>query len=209
MYVYLDDMKAYLNIREGDDNKDVLLAEMLGTAQNHVDEWCHRTFEPYTQVRYYDRTSVDLMIRDETEHDVILYSMPCLYLDEDIVSVATLTNGDGTVVSPSNYRLWPRNENPKSQIRLINGINWAFASIDAEIAVDGTWGYAPEPPENIKMAVKLLVARWFRLRNANWIDEIGTIPSSQDNDSQWANAYTRAMPRDVMDLLAPYKKQAR
>lgn len=89
-----------------------------------------RHFHPLIQTRYRDATL-----------DV---SGSALYLDDDLLSATTVTNGDAVAVSSSNYVTEPRNETPYYALTLkgSSGLVWTY-STDAEnaISIAGVWGY--------------------------------------------------------------------
>lgn len=206
-YVDVGDMKAYLRQPISND-EDVILGELISIAKDHIDSWCGRHFNVVTQTRYFDQDAVDMLILDERYHEMMVYTAPRLSLDDDLIAVSGLTNGDGTTIVSSNYRLMPRNSTPKQEIILLNGLAWAFTNIWSEIAVTGTWGYGSTVPDSVALASRLLVSKWFRYRNVGWIDEFGNVPSGDESRHPARLAGTRAMPVEVLDLLSPFKKIA-
>jgi hypothetical protein len=71
--------------------------------------------------------------------------------------IVTVTNGDGTTISASNYVTEPR-QGPYYGITLKSAVSWTYNtddSIDA-ISIEGKWGYSASPPADIKEACILL-----------------------------------------------------
>lgn len=68
-----------------------------------------------------------------------------LMLDRELLSLTTLTNGDGTVITSDYYRLYPLREDAKWMIRLVGGMYCFMPSVEtyglADISVAGVWGY--------------------------------------------------------------------
>jgi hypothetical protein len=110
---------------------------LLESAQTFIEEETGRRFEAATQTRYYKGDAVPF-------HDPTL-----LLVDDDLLTVTSLTNGDGTVIASSLYWLEPRNKSPKFGIRLKSGAAWSFGT-DGEVAVAGTWGYTAAASADVK-----------------------------------------------------------
>ncbi len=130
-YTTLAAAKRVLGIDAADTTDDTLLNELLVEAQSAIELHCDRTFEAATLTKYYGSGS--LRAQD-------------LILDADLLSVTTLTNSDGSVLSGSSYSLWPRNSTPSTRIRLKSTATWYFADADSEISVLGSWGYSSTAP---------------------------------------------------------------
>ena len=76
-----------------------------------------------------------------------------LVLDDTLLSVTTLTNGNGDSIASSEYFLMPRSYERKSFIRIkeASTVAWDFDT-DGFIAVAGRWGYTASVPEDIRQA---------------------------------------------------------
>lgn len=121
-----------------------------------------------------------------------------LMLDEPLVSVSTLTNGDGAVLAGDAYRLVPRNTMPKWGIELRSGYGWQW-SVDGEIAVTGVWGAAATVPEPVREACLALAAWMFKRYQAGLQDVTASPELGQA-------VYAESVPKQVKALLAPYKR---
>ena len=179
MYLSIEALKAYLNITSAAD--DALLTDLLDSAQKAIESYCRRRFEATTTTRYYRADSV--------YGDV-------LHLDDDLLSVTTLTNGEGTVITSANYFLEPRNETPKGRIRLKSGYTWTF-NTDGEISIAGSWGWSSTPPADVVQAVKRLCAFEYKQRDAQ-IFETVALPEIGEL------RIPPVIPPDVKLLLAPF-----
>src|SRR5574340_1235085 len=101
-YTTLADVKAYLGISVTTD--DTLLTALIPRAQTAIETYTGRKFEATTATHYFHNEDV---------------TGQYLYLHyDDLLTVTTLTNGNGTVIDAANYRLEPRNTSPKYAIRL-------------------------------------------------------------------------------------------
>ena len=69
-----------------------------------------------------------------------------LWVDDDLLEVISITNGDDTTVSDSDYNLVPKNDSPHYAIKIIQSSNlyWTLDSAgnsEAVIDVEAIWGY--------------------------------------------------------------------
>ena len=68
-----------------------------------------------------------------------------LYLDDDLLTLSSVTNGDGASIAGSALRLWPRAALAKAGVTapLASGLAWYPDGADTQevIAVSGSWGY--------------------------------------------------------------------
>lgn len=187
-YCTTAEVKVYKDIAQSDD--DVLLAALITRASARIDRFCARTFTARAETRYFDA------LRDVDRQK--------LYLDDDLISVTSITNGDGTTVTSGQYVLEPVNHTPKYQIRLkaSSGISWTYQTDpESAITVSGLWGYASGtvPPDDIKHAAVRLSAWYYDQRPAPFerqaFLDTGVIVTPAD------------MPPDVRILLDPYKRR--
>lgn len=108
---------------------DAVIEDLIERASRRVDDMCGRVFYPFVATRYYDLPKG----RD-------------LWLEDDLLEVTTLTNGDTNAVSASEYKLHPANEYPKYALKLkdISSEIWeedSDGSGEQVISLLGFWGY--------------------------------------------------------------------
>ena len=188
-YCTVADVKQYLGNTTTDD--DTLLGELIPRAQKAIETHTHRVFEATS-----DTTRVFDADCDTDDR--------LLYLDEDIVSITTVTNGDGTTVTSSQYVTYPRNRTPyyAVELKLSPGIIWEYdSSSDPEgaISVTGKWAYSESPPDDIVHACIRLVGYYYRQKDSQVYDttatpELGTI------------TVPMGLPKDVKTIVRPYVK---
>jgi len=136
-----------------DADDDGLLTSFIETASRYIDGDTHRTFYPRTETHLYD-----------------LPDGLSLYIDDDdLLSVTTLTNGDGLVIPPTGYNLYPLNTYPKHEIRLkwSQNVYWQYSAAgdsEAVISVEGTWGYSATPPRDIATLTMALAHNLYKAR---------------------------------------------
>jgi hypothetical protein len=186
-YCTLDDVKAYLGTDKVAD--DAQLSLLIERARARIDSYCQRTFTGVTATRYYHAV-----------YDVY-QDQRMLMLDRDLLTVTRITNGDGEVLSASNYLLLPFNEPPYYGIMLrrSSGKVWTYINDpEAAIVVEGTWGFSSTPPDDIVHAAVRLVAWYYHQADAPFetqgMPELGVVTVPSD------------MPADIKALLAPYQR---
>lgn len=133
LYATLAEYKAYSTARgqtaTTDATDDGVIVDLLDAASRHLDDKTGRQFYPSVETRLFD-------IPLDSE----------LLLDADLLAVTTLTNGDSTVLTTTDYILEPANSYPKFGIRLkdVSSYAWAASSANSSqqvISVSGVWGY--------------------------------------------------------------------
>lgn len=131
-YSTLDSLRATRQF-DGDDNDDnALLKTFIHAASNWFSNQNGRSFVPYTDTRGFDAL-----------YNPLLYART-LDLDEDLLAVTSITNGDDTTVVSSDYVLQPSNFSPKFriQLKMSSGLNWTWGTDwENSISVTGIWGY--------------------------------------------------------------------
>lgn len=120
-----------------------------------------------------DDNTIDFYIREASRiiTDSVLHQLPLPYIDTltfdaphgerqyideayvlntsdaaPLLAVTTLTNGDGTTISASDFVLYPANSYPKNLIRIKSSASDTFTyttTWEQAISVAGVWGYVP------------------------------------------------------------------
>jgi len=124
-YVTYSDLKTYLGITGTGD--DALLKDCCERASRIWDTLTRRRFYELKATRYFD-------YQDDYK----------LHLHDDLLSVTTLTNGDGNTISSSDYYLYPLNAYPKRWIEIdkAGGEFFTYSTTPQKaISVEGLWGY--------------------------------------------------------------------
>lgn len=188
-YATLSELRSYLFAggASAPTVDDALLTALLARAQALIDAQTGRKFESVAETRKFD--------------------LPAgLYLPVgDLLSVTTLTNGDGQAIPATAYALYPENALPKRLIFLLPTSGYAWQSDNGNsaqcISVAGTWGYSASPPNSVKHAAIRLAAWLYRQKdNSNDVDR--PIMSSDGTVVMPA-----ALPRDVEQMIAPYVRR--
>lgn len=184
----LQDLRAHINIKGTVD--DGLLQFYINSAQRAIENHTRRVFDAGTveSTRYY-------------QDDPYLFRGQRLYLDGEVLNVSQLVNGDGGTIPAGRYWLQPRNDPPYSIIELKTNDYWNW-NTDGEVAVTGVWGYSATPPYEIQEACRELAAYYYRVRSSSVFETVGppdgpTMP------------IPRGLPKNVADLIGPYRKRSR
>jgi len=172
-------VKAYLDISSSGD--DVLLGQLVSRACAMIDRFCRRRFIAAAMTRLFDAPSGDT-----------------LWLDEDLLSVTAITNGDGSAVGSGQYVLLPANGLPKCAIRLRKSTGATWIGEEQAIHVQGTWGYSPAPPDDVVQAAIRLTAWLYKQRDAPF----GTTARPDVGIVE----VPAAIPVDVTAMLLRYQK---
>jgi hypothetical protein len=130
-YATLAQFKALPSITSSDSTDDALISVILTRASREIDSYCggRRFFKTATETRRYNTPS-----------------SAQLDLDDDLLALTTLTNGDASVIAASNYFLDPVNDLPYHMITLKRSSGLVFmldsgGNYEQAITVLGDWGY--------------------------------------------------------------------
>ena len=129
-YVTLAEFKAHhLPGTATDTSDDGVINILLEAASRKVDEEIIRTFYPRVETRYFD-------IPDGRQLDV----------DDDLLEVITLTNGDDSTLASTEYNLVPKNFSPAYALKLkeTSAYYWeldSYGNTEDVIDVSAIWGY--------------------------------------------------------------------
>lgn len=188
-YLSVANLKLYLGIT--DTSEDTLLGQIIDRAEAYINQQTRRIFDASE-----DSTRYFHAVHDVYDNGLLLL------LDEDLLTITTLTNGDATVITSDKYVLLPTNESPKYGIRLklSAGIAWEYTDDPEEaISIEGLWGFSQTPPNDIIHASVRLSSYIYRQKNnAGEFDRTILAGNSTLLPTQ--------IPRDIEELLRPYTK---
>lgn len=174
-YASLDEFLAQPEITSDDPRDDEYIADLLERASRELDGDTGYWFYADTQTRYYD-----------------LPKTRRLKLDGPLLSLTSLTNGDGTVIPATEFFTWPYNDPHVTAIELneISAYYWLpslTAGTKRVVAVTGQWGYvnrAATDPEsaivisNSKAAVLALALTVYKKRYGQGAEGIAQVTSA-------------------------------
>lgn len=187
-YITLRQLKEYLGIDTSED--DGLLSACITRAQGTMESpppmGTGRVFEGASATRYFGRDAI--------------VGRTLLMEHYDLLSVTTLTNGDGEEIPSTAYRLEPRNSTPHWRIVLLSGYVWELQDEDAEISVTGVWGYSATPPDAIVQAT-LRLASWYYRQKDTGMDADRALASDG------VLVLPSRLPKDVQEVIAAYRRR--
>ena len=127
-----------------------------------------------------------------------------LFVDHDLASIDSITNGDGTTVTSAQYVTDPRNATPFYAIKLKSSYSLSWEDDDNgdsedAIAISGKWGYSTTPPKDIRRACIRLASYYYRQKDSQVFDVTATPELGQITIPQ-------GMPSDVRVLLNRYQR---
>lgn len=142
-YVTLQAVKNYIT-QMPPTSEDDILTEFIGWAARLIESYKGRRYDVRRETRVFDTPQAAVShfgVYDA--HYTSYQAEPPLRLDEDLLEVVELLNGDGDELTGAMYVVEPANMTPKSRIRLRRGNNWAEADEGPEQAISlcGWWGY--------------------------------------------------------------------
>lgn len=153
-YATLEDFLLFAAPDAGSDTMDdVLIESLITAASRYIDNVTRRRFYASTETHYFDVP--------ESGRD--------LWLNDDLLAVTTLTNGDGTVIPAAEYKLRPYNITPYYMLTLkaSSDVYWqgeADGDTEGVISIAGSWGYSATAPEDIKEACLMIARNVYRGR---------------------------------------------
>lgn len=172
-YATLNEFKAYQTARGqtmvADANDDAVIEDMIEAASRFIDRKSGRTFYARSETRYFD---------------VPADGNRLLKLDDDLLTISTLTNGDGSVLSATiDYSKVPKNIPPYYAIRLkqSSANYWepdGNGNTEDVITIVGTWGYSSTTPDDIKEACLMIAASLYKRRYGENLSSISTITAA-------------------------------
>lgn len=185
----LEDLKTYKAITVS--TEDVRLADAVERASRMFTEQTGYKWKGETATRYFEAT--------DTDDDGVLW------LDEPILSVTTLANGDSsaTAITSAYYWLWPRNTPTNEgywaiKLKSTHG-GWEQDS-DCFIAVTGVWGRTLNPPDDVVQAVTRWAAYLYDQKDAGTYDVVAFPESGFVQVPQ-------GIPRDVQIVIDQRKRR--
>ncbi len=184
-YCNIADIKLSLNIAGNADA--TLLGRIVASASEWVDKHCglpSGAFRAAESTRYYDWPSIN--------------ADGSLRLDLPLLTLTELTNGNGSTIStgPTSVVLRPLNSDHKWNVELLR--DSFVVSAGSYIAVTGKFGWAVSVPQPINEATIMLACWMYKryqaaLQDATVNQELGSV------------IYGEAMPKQVQDLLRPFR----
>ena len=200
-YITTAELKAFLDITDNSD--DAVLAQIIASAEEAIDKFTMRTFEPKGPHAGHQPHKFTPLVRsrdgnlDDDEPRILWID------DDDLCEIQSVVNGDGVTIPSSAYVTMPLNHTPYYAIALKRGTSYAWtysgASPEGTVVVTGKWCYSLEAPEDVRLAMLKLCKAWYN----------GRADSTGDRDILTTDGVVLAqnrIPADVTALLRTYRR---
>jgi len=155
-YAELSAIQHRLGLVDTTSTDDEVLQQALDWATGFIENYTGRIFtDPSGTAHYFSRQSL------------AFGDVRVLEVDDDLLSVSLLKNGDGTTITSDQYVLEPRNApydvppQPYHAIRVLStmGAFWVWP-VDGYVQVFGQWGYS-QNPDDLIIGACLRLAEWY------------------------------------------------
>lgn len=191
-YASVTQLKTLIDIDASETSDDALLGDLIDRAQAMIEAYTSRIFEAT------EDTTLTFDARLDVEEDG---AGRTLYLGySDLCQITSIENGDGSAVV--DYVALPNRATPYYAIKLKESADsWTYVSDPEDaISITGRWAYSVSPPADIVQACLRLAAWMYRQRDT------GADADATSITAQGVVVQPSAMPRDVMQMLRPYRK---
>ena len=189
-YATLAEFKLWKDIGSTDSDDDAVIEDCIEAASRYIDRATGRTFYARTETHYFD-------VPDDGDR--------LLRLDDDLLTITTLTNGDSTVITSTHYNLVPKNYAPYYGIKLkaASTYYWTMDSsgnVEDVISLAGTWGFSATAPDDIKDYCLALANNLYQKRHGEG-QQVAVITGAGVVISP------SGIPKDVVEGLRAYKRR--
>lgn len=186
-------LKTY--IKTASSAEDTLLGWVNDAAIRFVEAWCGHDFV----------ADADQTIYVMPEYPNLLAGRRVLLVrGYDIISVTSITNGDGESVDSGDYRLLPLDGPPYYKIELDadSGLFWWRGSDGAGVVtiVASSLGYSASCPADVFLAILDLGAYLYRARSSGGLGPVSTATR------QGMVIPPDEVPPHILQMLAPYRR---
>jgi hypothetical protein len=168
---------------------DGLLQDSLDEAERVINDYTRRNFAGTAGTIYVNRYSQHLSVNQ------------AMYLQNDLHTLVSLTNGDGQNIPVGSVWLEPRNAGPPYRlIRLHSGYVYTW-NTDSDVIVAGTFGFSTVAPAAISRACVELAAYFFRIKDVGPTDTAGLSAAGEV-------VFPKDMPDYIKGKLNPYRSRS-
>ena len=181
-YATLAEYKAWQTVSSTDATDDGVIEQIVEAASRYIDGETARTFYARTETRYFSVPNPASRQLD---------------LDDDLIAITTLTNGDGNTIAATEYNLIPKNVTPYRAIKLKASSTYCWTcdsngNTEYVISNLGTWGWAATAPHDIRQACLMIAISMYKRRfgenvsSTYKVTAAGIVVTPQDVPSQAA-----------------------
>ncbi len=166
-----------------------LMQDSLDEAESAINDYTRRQFAGTAGTVYVNRFS-QRFVKNQA-----------MYLENDLHTLVSLTNGDSQNIPVGSVWLEPRNAGPPYRLIRLHSAYVYVWNTDSDVIVAGTFGFSTVPPAAISRACVELGAYFYRLKD--------TMPDSTAGLSAAGEVvYPKSMPDWVKQKLEPYRSRS-
>lgn len=222
-YCTLANLKAFAHITSTDASDDAVLSGLILSTSRGIDAFLFRKFYSRSETHTFDVPDYAVPYPLSLPGYAGNTHGRVLFLDDDLLSVTTLTNGDSTTIPSTEYNLYPLNEPAKRELRLKASSSYSFQSDtsgnnEGVISLAGVWGGVAGSPSvtsgwsgsasdaisgeimsRLELATKIIATDLYKKRTGQSGEGAVTVTA--------AGVVIRpaGWPREALDLLLPLR----
>lgn len=195
-YISADQLKTYIGLSSSITDDDTVLQMFCDSATQLIEAEVGFSFKVSADTTRYFTYGIDVAVNGAHWRD-----RQTLIFDTWLASApTTVTNGDATTISSSDYILKDANRAPYYSLQLKENTtaDWTYSdSPENAISVTGKWGWSTKPPSDILQLTYRLSAYFYRQKDSQIFDstafsELGPIQLKAQ------------LPSDAMSMLSKY-----
>jgi hypothetical protein len=166
-----------------------LMQDSLDEAESAINDYTRRQFAGTAGTYYVNRYQTHLVQRQ------------AMYLQQDLHTLVSLTNGDSTNIPVGSVWLEPRNSGPPFRLLRLKSPYVYVWNTDSDVIVAGTFGFSTVPPAAISRACVELAAWYYRLKDTGYTEVAGLAAAGEVT-------YPKSLPDHIRGKLDPYRSRS-
>lgn len=166
-----------------------LMQDSLDEAESAINDYTRRNFAGTAGTVYINRFSQRLVKNQ------------AMYLQNDLHTLVSLTNGDSQNIPVGSVWLEPRNAGPPYRLLRLHSAFVFVWNTDSDIVISGTFGFSTVPPAAISRACVELGAYYYRLKDVGPDNTAGLSAAGEV-------VYPKSLPDHIRGKLDPYRSRS-
>ena len=166
-----------------------LMQDSLDEAESAINDYTRRQFAGTAGTVYVNRFS-QRFVKNQA-----------LYLQNDLHTLVSLTNGDSQNIPVGSVWLEPRNAGPPYRLIRLHSAYVFVWNTDSDVIVAGTFGFSTVPPAAISRACVELGAWYYRLKDVGYTEVAGLAAVGEVT-------YPKSLPDHIRGKLDPFRSRS-
>ncbi len=166
-----------------------LMQDSLDEAESAINDYTRRQFAGTAGTVYVNRFS-QRFVKNQA-----------LYLENDIHTLVSLTNGDTQNIPVGSVWLEPRNAGPPYRMIRLHSAYVYVWNTDSDVIVAGTFGFSTVPPAAISRAAVELGAWYYRLKDVGYTEMSGLAAGGEVS-------YPKSIPDYISGKIDKYRSRS-